>query len=105
MRFILVLTTCPTRPSALKIARQILEKKLAACVQISSPVKSIYRWKGRVERSQEVQVWIKARASSFKKIQKQISIFHPYEVPEIISIPILQGSQDYLSWIEKETGK
>ena len=101
-KYIQVFTTTGNRKDAEKIAKKLLENKLAACVQIF-PVSSIYRWKGRIDRSREYLCIIKSKRGLYKKIEETIKEIHPYEVPEIISFPISSGSKDYLEWLAEET--
>ena len=100
--YIQVLTTIDKKDDAEKIARAMVERKLAACVQIAGPISSIYRWKGNIESTQEWQCWIKSKAVLYEEIQEAIKSIHPYEVPEIIAIPIVTGSSQYLQWLENE---
>jgi periplasmic divalent cation tolerance protein len=104
-KYIQIITTVDKRPAAERIAKILIAKRLAACVQVGGPVKSIYRWKGKVETSREWLCVIKTRKSLYKKVETAIKKNHPYEVPEIIVIPIAQGSKDYLKWIFSETAK
>jgi periplasmic divalent cation tolerance protein len=98
-QFIQVLTTTETQEEAEKIAQTLVERRLAACVQIAGPITSIYRWKGKIERAQEFQCWIKTRDDLYPKVEAAVRQLHAYEVPEILALPILDGGQDYLSWI------
>lgn len=102
MSYLVVLTTVPNRKDALSLSEKILRQRLAACVQISGPVQSLYRWKGKNEKSRELQLWIKTKASAYKKLENFIRKNHAYEVPEIIALPVKNGSRDYLSWIGAE---
>ncbi len=102
MEYIHVLTTTDKKEEAERIAASLVEKRLAACVQISGPIASIYRWKGTVERANEWQCWIKSKAILYKEIEETIKSVHPYEVPEIIAMPICAGSRDYLEWLGSE---
>jgi periplasmic divalent cation tolerance protein len=97
--FIQILTTTATLEVAEKIGQALVERRLAACVQIAGPITSIYRWKGKIERGQEFQCWIKTRQALLAPILTALKDLHPYEVPEILAIPILDGDNDYLSWI------
>lgn len=101
-KYIQVFTSTPSRKEAEKISNELLENKLAACVQIL-PVSSIYRWKGRIERSKEYLCIIKTKKALYKKVEKIIKEIHSYEVPEIISCDISSASKDYLVWLNKET--
>jgi len=100
--FIQISTTTETKKLAQKIAKYLVEQKLAACVQISGPIESTYRWKGNVETAIEWLCLIKTRTSLFKKVEAAIKKLHPYETPEIIATPIVKGSREYLNWLDKE---
>ncbi len=102
MEYILVMVTCPAK-SAEKIAQAILVKRVAACVNITASVKSIYWWKGRMEGSTEKLLLIKTRRSLFSSLEKVVRSVHPYQVPEIIAVPLVEGFDPYLAWIGKET--
>ncbi len=101
--YIMVLTTTDSKEVAEGIAERLVEKKLAACVQIIGPIKSVYRWKKKVEKAEEWLCFIKTRASLFSELERVIKQIHPYEVPEIIALPIVNGSSDYLDWLQRET--
>ncbi|MHB8902581.1 MAG: divalent-cation tolerance protein CutA [Thermoguttaceae bacterium] len=103
--FIQVLTTTASQDEARQIAEVLVERRLAACVQISGPIGSVYRWQGRIESAEEWQCQIKTRQSLLDELSKAILELHPYQVPEIIAVPIVGGSRDYLEWLEKETGR
>jgi periplasmic divalent cation tolerance protein len=98
-----IFTTTETKEQAQKIARHLVEQKLAACVQISGPLESTYRWKGNVETAQEWCCLIKTHLTLFKKAEAAIKKLHPYETPEIIAVPIIKGSKEYLNWLCEET--
>ena len=100
--YIQISTTTETKEKAQKIARYLVEKKLAACVQITGPIESTYRWKGKVEKAKEWLCLIKTRDSLFKKVETAIKELHPYETPEIIAVPIVKGSKEYLNWLDDE---
>ena len=100
--FIQVITTTAQREDAEKIAEVLVEKRLAACVQIIGPIRSIYRWKGNIEREKEWQCLIKTRRDLFDEVEQAIRAIHPYETPEIIALPIIKGSTDYLAWLQEE---
>jgi len=103
--YIQVLTTTEKKEDAEKIAMALVERKLAACVQITGPITSTYRWKGNIEKAEEWQCVIKSRKDLFRDIEKAIKSVHPYEVPEIIAVPIAAGSGDYLDWLQGELVK
>jgi periplasmic divalent cation tolerance protein len=97
---LVVLTNCASRKEAQKIARTLVEKRLAACVNISaSPVESIYRWKGKIEKAKEFVVAIKTSRARFAAVERTIQELHSYDVPEIVALPIAAGSRAYLSWL------
>ncbi|UCG95458.1 MAG: divalent-cation tolerance protein CutA [archaeon] len=101
---IIVLTTTATREDAEKIADFLLEKKLAACVQIF-PISSKYLWKGKVERSGEFLCLVKTKDELYQPVEQAIREVHPYQTPEIVAIPVTKASQSYLDWLDKETVK
>ena len=100
---IVVLTNLPDRESAGKLARDLIEGRLAACVNVGATVESIYHWRGEIETATEVPLAIKTRAVLFSKVEAAIRRFHPYELPEIVAVPITHGSPAYLDWIAAET--
>jgi periplasmic divalent cation tolerance protein len=101
--YIQISTTTETKEQAQKIAQYLVETKLAACVQIIGPIESIYHWKGKVETAREWRCLIKTREDLFEAFSAAIKKMHSYEIPEIIAIPIVKGSKEYLNWIETET--
>jgi periplasmic divalent cation tolerance protein len=101
--YIQISTTTETKEQAQKIARYLVEQKLAACVQISGPIESTYRWKDKVETAIEYLCLIKTRTTLFKKVEAAIKKLHPYETPEIIAVSIIKGSREYLKWLSAET--
>lgn len=103
MTALLVLCTCPDRESARALARSLVEARLAACVNLISGVESVYRWKGEIERSEEVQLLVKTHAGRFDALRAHVLAQHPYELPEILAVPIHSGLERYLAWIEEET--
>lgn len=100
---LLVLTTLPEREAALKLARALVDKRLAACVNILSGCTSVYRWQDNVEHAEEVPLLIKTRAGRYAELEAAIRSLHPYELPEIIAVPVVQGLADYLGWVAEET--
>lgn len=99
--YIQIITTIDDKSIAKKIANELLDKKLASCIQISGPVTSNYSWENKIECTEEYMCIIKTRDSLYKEIEQLIIEIHPYEVPEIISTKILDGSQSYLEWMDK----
>lgn len=102
---LLVMTNMPDADSARKLARQILDERIAACVNIQPPIQSIYRWEGAVEDTGEIPVHIKTMADRYTDLESAIRNMHPYQVPEIIAIPITEISGAYLEWLRQETRK
>lgn len=102
--FIQITTSTDNKKIAEKISMAIVENRLAACIQISGPVKSIYWWKDKIERDMEWIITMKTRKDLYPKLEQAIKNLHTYETPEIIAVPIVEGSTDYLDWLEKETG-
>jgi periplasmic divalent cation tolerance protein len=99
---IVVLVTCGSANEARKIARAVVEQRIAACASIvTTPVDSIYRWKGKVESAKEFLLIIKTTQSRFAKLQAEVKRLHSYGVPEIIALPISRGAANYLDWISK----
>jgi len=103
--FIQVLTTVDDEGKAKGIANAILEKRLAACVQVIGPISSSYWWKEKIEHSKEWICLAKARAEDYEQLQSVIKSVHPYEVPEIIATPISFGNPAYLNWVRDETNR
>jgi len=97
---IVVMTTCETAEEAERIAQRLVEKKLAACVNIAAGLKSVYRWKGAVETASEIQLAIKTSRGLFDEVRKEIENLHSYELPECIALPMVDGSERYLDWLD-----
>jgi periplasmic divalent cation tolerance protein len=100
--YIQVMTTVEKKSDAEKIAKYLVEEKIAACVQILGPVQSYFHWQGKLDRADEYLCLIKSRDDLFHDLEAAIKSMHPYEVPEIIALPIKRGSADYLSWMAAE---
>jgi periplasmic divalent cation tolerance protein len=96
---VLVLSTLPDDPSTERIARTLVDEKLAACVNVFSPMTSVYRWKGVVESGSERQVLIKTSRALVSALQQRLKELHPYELPEFLVVPVEDGSTGYLRWI------
>ena len=103
MDAVIILTTYPDARLAQQAARALVGCKLAACVNLQPEMTSVYRWEGNIESGQELQLMIKTRRSLFSEVRDYILKSHPYELPEILCIPVLAGSEDYLNWIETTT--
>lgn len=102
---IAVLVTCGSAPEARRIARALVERRLAACVNIlRAPVESVYRWKGKVESAREVLLVIKTTRKRFAALEAEVRRLHSYDVPEIIAVPVVRGSRKYLAWVSESVG-
>ena len=99
---IVVLTTCDSEEQAALIARQVVEQRLAACASIIPGARSIYRWKGNVEEAEEFVLVIKTSRAHFDRLRSAIEKIHTYEVPEIIALPVVDGAEAYLAWLDRE---
>ena len=99
---IVVLSTCASGEEAARIARALVEKKLAACVNVLPAVRSFYRWKGAIEDEQESLLVIKSSRPLFDQLRAEIEKLHSYEVPEVVAVPIVDGSEGYLEWLDRE---
>jgi periplasmic divalent cation tolerance protein len=102
---IAVISTCASAEEAERIAQSVVEKRLAACVNIVPGVRSIYHWKGAVEDSPEVLLVMKSTRDLFAQLNAEIARMHSYEVPEAIAIPVVDGAESYLAWMDRELGK
>ena len=100
---IVVLVTCGSEEEALKISRSLVEDHLAACINLVSPVRSIYRWEGKICDEKEWLLIIKSQKNRFEELEKRVKSLHSYSVPEIISLSIVEGSGSYLQWLEEMT--
>jgi periplasmic divalent cation tolerance protein len=102
--YIVVFITAPQEEEALKIAQALVDDKIAACVNIVKNIRSIYRWQGKIEDDNEFLMIVKTRRDLFENLLKSVKRLHSYSVPEIIALPVIEGSEDYLSWLKEETG-
>jgi periplasmic divalent cation tolerance protein len=100
---LLIFTNLPDEASAQALATALVSDRLAACVNIFAPCRSTYRWQGVIENAQEVPVLIKTSATRYAALEAAIRAHHPYELPEIIAVPVAHGLPDYLSWVAAET--
>ena len=103
METILVISTLPDRENAEKLAHVLIEQQLAACVNILPGATSVYRWQGKVESANETIVLIKTTMARYPALEAAIKILHPYELPEIIAVPLSAGLPAYLAWVDTET--
>lgn len=100
---LIVLTNLPDDASARTLAARLIEERLAACVSILTPCRSMYRWQGKVEEASEVPLLIKTTAARYTALEAAIRASHPYELPEIVAVPIAAGLPAYLAWVAAET--
>jgi len=103
--YIEVFTTTEKKEDAQKIAGALVQQRLAGCVQVVGPIVSTYWWKGNMETAEEWLCLIKSKKAIYEKLEKTIKEIHPYETPEIIAVPIVAGSEDYLQWLHTELTK
>jgi len=101
---IVVFSTCGSEEQARRIARGLVESRLAACVQVTAGIRSIYQWQGKIEEEDEVLLVIKSRRDLFRRLEAALRKMHTYEVPEVVAIPVVEGSADYLRWLDRELG-
>ncbi len=100
--YIQIVTTIGRREDADRIAQALVAARLAACVQVIGPITSTYRWRGKIETAEEWQCWAKSRRELYDEVEQAIRRIHPYEIPEILAMPILAGNADYLAWLDGE---
>jgi len=100
---IIVFVTCGSEEEASKISNSLIEKRLAACANIISPIRSIYRWEGKIWDEKEYLIIIKTKRSNFEELEKEIKSLHSYSVPEVVALRISEGSIPYLNWIFEST--
>lgn len=104
MKFIMIYTTLGDKAITKKIAKTLVKENLVACVNFF-PVESVYRWKNTLAEDREYALIMKTKKTLYQKVEKRLKELHPYEIPAIVSYEIKEGLRDYLSWIQKETGK
>jgi len=102
-KYLMVLSTCPDAMTAKEIAKALVDKHIAACVQIVSGIQSFFYWDGKVDNADEHLMLIKTTAECYKDLESCIKSMHPYELPEIVAVPISTGSSEYLSWLDECT--
>jgi len=100
---LIVITTLPDRASGERIAEALVTERVAACVNILAECTSLYTWQGKIERSSEVPLLIKTTRSAYPQLEQRLRELHPYELPEIIALPVAAGLPDYLNWVVRET--
>jgi periplasmic divalent cation tolerance protein len=102
MNALLVITNLPDRAIAERLAESLIAKRLAACVNVLAPCRSVYRWKGAVQHDEEHPMLIKTTSERYPELEAEIRAQHPYELPEIIAVPIERGLSGYLAWVAEE---
>jgi periplasmic divalent cation tolerance protein len=102
---LLVITNLPDRASAERVAHALIENRAAACINILAECTSVYRWQGKVENEIEVPLLIKTTYDAYPRLEEHIRALHPYELPEIIAVPVSAGLSAYLQWVDQETHK
>ncbi|MEM3578812.1 MAG: divalent-cation tolerance protein CutA [Candidatus Bathyarchaeia archaeon] len=102
--YIIVLTTTSSMEEAEKIAQTLLEERLIACANIFGPLYSLFWWQGKIDKAQEHLVLMKTRKDLFAKVSERVKALHSYQIPEIIVLPITEGSKDYLKWLDESLG-
>jgi periplasmic divalent cation tolerance protein len=101
--YVVILVTAGSESEAETIARTLVEERLAACVNVISPIRSLYRWEGKVTDDREWLLLIKTRAEYFSTAEARVKALHSYQVPEVIALPIVAGAETYLGWLRDET--
>jgi len=102
--YVVILVTAGSEAEAETLAKALVEERLAACVNIVSPIRSLYRWEGKVADDREWLLLIKTQATHFSVVEARVKALHSYQVPEVIALPILAGAEEYLRWLGEETG-
>lgn len=100
MSYIVVIMTTPNKEEAVKIVRSLLKERLIACANIVGPVSSLFWWQGKIDEESEFLVFMKSHKSLFERLSERVMEIHSYEVPEIIALPIIEGSPPYLEWLK-----
>jgi periplasmic divalent cation tolerance protein len=100
---VIIMTNFPDRVSALALAKELVDQRLAACVNVLSECSSVYRWKNEIEHADEVPVLIKTLSQNYPQVESLVRRMHPYELPEIIAVPVVEGFPGYMQWIADET--
>ena len=99
MSYVVVIITTPNKEEAVKIVRSLLEERLIACANIVGPVSSLFWWQGKIDEENEFLVFMKSHKSLFERVSERVMEIHSYDVPEIVALPIIEGSPPYLDWL------
>ena len=102
--YLAVLTTTDKKADAERLAKAIVEERLAACLQIIGPIGSTYWWKGKLETAEEWLCFMKTRAALYPALERRLKELHPYETPQIVALPLVRGSAEYFAWIDEVLG-
>lgn len=100
--YIIVFTTIDNEEDAIKLTKTLVKKRLAACAQVEGPITSIYWWEENLEQETEWKCTLKTAAALYQDLEAELIRIHPYDTPEIIAVPVVQGNQDYLGWMDEE---
>lgn len=103
MKYLITFITCANQAEAKKIAKVLLKKKLAACINIIPKVESLFWWEGKIDKAPELLLVVKTKKSLFKKLLIEVKSLHSYSCPEIIALPIIDGNKEYLKWLDDST--
>lgn len=103
MKATILLVTAPDARSAARLSDALVGERLAACVTVLPGARSTYRWKGKIERAREAVLLVKTRAALVRRVERRVRELHPYDVPEILALPVSSGEKRYLKWIEEST--
>lgn len=101
---VLVMTTAPDALLAKRLAHELVEERLAACAHVGAPVTAMYMWQGNLEGGEEVPVTFKTSPEAAQQLMERIRLLHPYQIPELLVMPVLGGDPAYLAWIREQTG-
>jgi periplasmic divalent cation tolerance protein len=102
---VVVLTTLPEDADAVDFGRRLVEERLAACVSVLGPLRSVYRWNNAIEEAREQQVVIKTEADAVEALKARLTALHPYDVPELLVLPVSGGGEAYLAWVRQSTSR
>jgi periplasmic divalent cation tolerance protein len=102
---LVVLCTCPTGQDAERIAEILVQERLAGCVNLLPGVRSIYRWQGQIERTEEVLLFLKTTSARLASLRDRLVELHPYDTPEIVALPVVEGDRTYLSWLREQVAQ
>jgi periplasmic divalent cation tolerance protein len=102
---VVVLTTVPADHRADELARALVDERLAACVNLGAPMRSVYRWRGRIEHAEERQITIKTSRDRVGELERRLKALHPYDTPELLVVEVAGGSREYLAWVLDQSAR